>query len=376
MKKIISIIMAMFIMLAGLTACKDNKTEKAMSSGEQAEKNTDASETEKVNYDTVYNSVLEEFYYMIKYASNQSEVKEGFTGAVEAAQAFEDEALSEIGYLISDINGDGIKELLIGISDDEEGVYVKNDIYALYTIKNTSPVLVAEGRSRNWYSLVDGGKIFNFGSNGAAYRIFGEYSLESNAELKCKDFYFSYDKDGSYTNIGFFHNTTGIYDMAQAKELDISQEEFEKKEEDLAKRTIKLTFTPFSSFTPSGDGAEIFNADQTGDPLFMTINGEWRTIVKTDVEDWVLDLNLYSDGSASYKIGYYESEYVVYHRGKWNPSSGKTAITLEMNDEYGSGPFKGEFLWNVKNGTLTLMHKSGDPLLYEMEGKSITFNKR
>ena len=375
MKKIIWIIMAMLIMLACLMGCNDKKSETEISDGEQVEENTVVSEREEIDYDTIYNPVLEEFYYMIKYANNQNDIKDGFTGVIEASLAFENEALSEIGYLISDINGDGIKELLVGISDEEE-IYVKNDLYAIYTLKNDSPTLVAEGRSRNWYSLIDGGNIFNFGSNGAAYRIFGEYSLGNEAELNCKDFYFSYDKDGSYANIGFFHNTTGIYDMAQAKELDISQGEFEEKEDALAKRTVKLVFTPFSSFEPSGDGAEIFNAEQSDEPVFMTVNGEWSTIVETDVEDWVLDLNLFSDGSASYKIGYYASEYAVYYRGRWNLSSGNTAITLEMNDEYGSGPFNGEFLWNVKNDTLTLMHKDGDPLLYEMNGKSVTFNKK
>ncbi len=375
MKKKFCMMMAILMVLACVAGCKGGTTETAMPAGEDTTANAGGAE-ENIDYDSIYDSVLEEYYYMIKYANNQSEVKDGFMGVVEAAQAFESEALHEIGYLLSDINSDGVKELLIGISDETEGVYVKNDLYALYTVLNNSPRLVAEGRSRSWHSLIDGGKLFHFGSNGAAYRIFGEYSLGNEANLIPIDFYFSYDKDGSYENIGYFHNTTAIYEMAQAEELHISQEEFEGLEDALAKRTVKLTFTPFASFTPAGDGAEIFNADTTGDPLFMTINGNWSTIMETPEEDWVLALDLYSDGSAAYKVGYYESEFVVYYRGKWSPSSGKTAITLDMNDEYGSGPFKGEFLWNVNRGVLTLMHKSGDPLLYGMEGKSVTFTRK
>ncbi len=381
MKKTICIIMAILLALVSMTGCEFEKLkvkQKSKSStlgGKKSKGNTGSNGKKDIDYDKIYNSVLEEYYYMIKYANNQGEVKEGFMGVVEAAQAFEDEALDEIGYLITDINDDDIKELLVGISDNTEDVYFKNDLYALYTLKGESPTLVLEGRSRNWYSLIDGGKIFNCGSNGAAFRIFGEYSLGKEAELKCSDFYFSFDKDGSYTNIGFFHNTTGIYDMAQADELDISEDEFRAKEEALAKRTIKLSFTPFSNFTPSGDGAEIFNANNSGDPLYMTIKGNWSTIVEADGEDLVLLLDLYSDGSAAYKIGFYESEIVVYYRGRWTPSSGATTITLDMDDEYGSGPFKGEFLWNVNNDTLTLMHKSGEPLLDDMVGKSISFNK-
>lgn len=375
MKKKICAVLAILMLLVSMTGCKGGATEPetALPAGENPAENTGEN---SADYDSIYKSVLEEYYYMIKYANNQSEYKDGFMGVVEAAQAFEEEALSEIGYLISDINGDGVKELLIGISDETEGVYVKNDLYAIYTVRNNSPKLVAEGRSRNWYSLIDGGKLFNFGSNGAAYRIFGEYSLGNEADLIPIDFYFSYDKDGSYTNIGFFHNTTAIYEMAQAEELHIEQDEFEALEDALAKRTVKLDFTPFAGFTPAGDGAEIFNADTTGDPVFMTIKGNWRTTLETNGEEWVLDLDLYSDGSGAYKIGYPESEFVVYYRGRWSPSSGTTAITIDMNDEYGSGPFCGEFLWNVNRGVLTLMHKSGDPLLYGMEGKSVSFTKK
>ena len=236
MKKITCIIMALLMAFVCMTGCENEKSEKEEKSdisifgGKKSEDDTEEKGKKTADYDTIYNSVLEEYYYMIEYANNQNELDEKFMGVVEAARAFEDEALNEIGYLITDINGDGIKELLVGISDDTDDDYLKNDIYALYTLKGDSPSFVLGSRSRNWYSLIDGNKVFNCGSNGAAFRIFGEYTLGDDGELDCNDFYFSYDKDGSYTNIGFFHNTTGIYDMAEADELDISEDEFREKE--------------------------------------------------------------------------------------------------------------------------------------------------
>ena len=378
MKKKICIIVAILCALLSLSGCDkkvDPTSKKADSASEQINQQTNDPDLPQVDYNTVYNSLLEEFYYMIKYANIQGEVKEGFWGAVEAAKAFEDEALSKIGYLIEDINSDGIKELLIGISDEGEYAYTKNDLYAVYTLVVQSPTLVVESMGRGYNSLMDGGKIFGYGSNGAAFREFGEYSLEEEAKLKCSDFNFSYDIDGDYTNIGFIHNKNGSSDVNDAGSEHLTQDEFEAREAAFVARTVKLEFTPFSTFTPTGDGSEYFNGEMEGEPLFMTINGNWISNV-AGAENWVLNLDLYSDGSASYRCGINESEYLVHFRGSWKPSSETTAITLEMNDEYEGGSFNGEFIWNIYNDSLTLMHKSGDTFIYGMDGATFTFHKK
>ena len=332
--------------------------------------------TEKtVDYDTVYNEIIEEFYHTIKYADLQGEVKEGLNGVVEAGSYMGEDALDEIGYLLKDINNDGIKELLVGQSYSDEYAYVKNDLYAVYTLVGDSPVFVLEGRSRNCYSLMEEGKIYNGGSNGASYRVFGTYTLGKEGKLVCEDFNFSYDKS-SYDDIGFFHNTTGVYEKSEAKEMDIDYEEFEEMENALAEKTIVLEFKPFSDFTPSGDGKEQFNGDPGDKPVFFTINGNWTCDTKSsDGQRWTLFVDLYSDGSAAYKCGPYLSELLVYYRGTWKTVS-DTNIELNLEDEYGNGPFKGEFTWNIKNGVLTLLHVNGDAFVYSTEGKALTFTKK
>ncbi len=376
MKKKLGIFALVFCLALTFGGCEEKNKDKT--SEKKAESSASETETGKaVDYDKVYDNLLEEYYYTIEYASNQSDIKEGFMGVVEVGSYLEDEALDVIGYKIEDINGDGIKELLIGQSYDEEYAYVKNDLYAMYTLVIDSPTLVLEGRSRNSYSLMDKGEIYNGGSNGASYRIFGTYSLGEEGNLVCSDFNFSYERSNDYTDIGFFHNTTGEYDKNKAEEMQISEEEFGEMENSLGKRTIAIDFTPFRNFTPKGDGEEIFNADTTGDPVLWTVNGNWDCLMRDeDGQQWMLSLDLYSDGSGSYRCGPYESEYIVHFRGKWARGSEKTRITLDMEDSYGSGPFNGEFMWNVKNDTLTLVHTDGDPFLYGTEGKPLEFTKR
>ena len=376
MKKKIGILAMILCLALNFAGCEEKDKQKTSDKGAKSSASEKEAE-KKMDYDTAYDELLEKFYYTIKYASQQGETEEGFEGVVETGSYLEDEALDVIGYKIEDINGDGVKELLIGQSYDDEYAYVKNDLYALYTLVSDSPVLLLEGRSRNSYSLMDKGEIYNGGSNGASYRIFGTYSLGKDGKLICSNFNFSFERSNDYTDIGFFHNTTGIYDKAKSEEMAISEDEFRELEASLAKRTVEIDFTPFRGYTPKGDGEEIFNADTTGDPVLWTVNGNWECLMRDeDGQEWMLSLDLYSDGSGSYRCGPYESEYLVHFRGRWRKGSERTRIVLDMEDSYGSGPFNGEFIWNVKNDTLTLLHADGDVLLYGTEDKALEFTKR
>jgi len=230
---------ALIFMLGAVTGCN---TEKA-----NVPQNTDNTPAEAtVDYTIEYKDVLESIYETAANAYNTDEPEQGCAGIWEAALALEDEALSQIGYVLKDINGDNIPELLVGAFDKEEYAYTNNELYAVYTLKNGDPVFVLDGRSRSSYSLKDDGSLFYQGSNGAAYSIFGLYRISAQGDLVCDDYYFTYPDDNDPSIIEIYHNNTGIYVRDDSEKLDITLDDLCALQEDAAKGTVKLTATPFA----------------------------------------------------------------------------------------------------------------------------------
>ena len=159
-------------------------------------------------------------------------------------------ALSEVGYLIEDVSGDGVPELLLGTVTEQDAY---NDygsfIYSCYTIKDGAPVCALEGWYRNSYRMMKNGQFFNEGSGGAMYSIFGVYDIsQDGTELICQDYYFTSEKNGNYDDIGMFHNTSGVGDVSASEEMDVTMDDFYGIEEDYRQQTYNLTYTPLIEY--------------------------------------------------------------------------------------------------------------------------------
>ena len=92
--------------------------------------------------------------------------------------AFEAYDANNLGYALNDINRDGSPELFFII---DEYYDFSDSIYAIYTLRNGSPVLVGGYWSRNWCALDITGIIYKHGSNGAADSTSATYNLDSNS---------------------------------------------------------------------------------------------------------------------------------------------------------------------------------------------------
>ena len=199
--------------------------------------------------EAAYADILSECSQFLSAPKDSTEYPDGLFGIYEAAMVIGAEAADTIGYVFRDINEDSIPELLIGTFDKDSRAYTKNEIYAAYTHDGQQPVLLFSGWARNSYALTEDNTFDHHGSGGAAYSIYGEYMVSDGGEFQCIHAYFTYPKNEEMTEIGYYHNTSGIMDPAEAEEWSVTADEFWAAGDAIAAKTAKLSATPFSAYT-------------------------------------------------------------------------------------------------------------------------------
>ena len=120
MKKKITVLMLSALMMINFTGCKKQ--------GEPAIKPENTKQETKVDYALKYKDILANVYTFIQNINSETEPDEGYDGIWEAAKALGDDALDEIGYVLKDISGDDIPELLIGAFEKDDDAYTNNEI--------------------------------------------------------------------------------------------------------------------------------------------------------------------------------------------------------------------------------------------------------
>lgn len=208
--------------------------------------------TPETDYLAIYSGILANVHSILVDPDARTDFAPGEMGLFEVANALGAEAPDTVGYVLKDIDGNGVPELLIGVFEKPDSAYTKNELYAVYTCKESTPVLLLEGNSRNAYSLMDNGSFFYFGSGGAIYSMFGEFALADAGTLTSKSYYFTYEKNEDGSEIGYYYNTDGEWNPAASQELELkSEDEFWAIEEQLAAQTVTLQDTRFAQLRPS-----------------------------------------------------------------------------------------------------------------------------
>lgn len=215
-----------------------------------------------------YNGILDAYYEYMVMGVVPDLISDDYFGVGELmTDKKPDQILSEIGYTVKDITSDGIPELIIGFIPGQEES--SKDIRALYTLDGSKPKLVFYGASRNLYSPLGGGRFMNSGSGGAAYAVFGTYALSADGkDLVCEDFWFTHEKDGDFSDIRCYHNTSGEWDVSVSEETEMTSEEFSEKEKSIAGKTVGIELVPFSEYLPSdyaGQAVEVSWKDEAGE---------------------------------------------------------------------------------------------------------------
>ncbi len=211
----------------------------------------------ETDYDTIYAPILSEITDTIQKGYDyDKEYQYVSNGLIERIMyPGDDDLMKVIGYVITDINDDGIKELLIGENADYESDEIgeQSYIYSGFTCADEKPVCFLEGWARNGQHYMGNGHFFNVGSNSAWSTIFGEWHLEKGGTtISWDDFYFS-EEDGENGGIAFYHNKTGEYDINKADRMDVSEEDFYKIAD--AYKCELISWTPLRSFAGTTDQA-------------------------------------------------------------------------------------------------------------------------
>lgn len=197
-----------------------------------------------------YEKILDSLYYMLLNGLDYNDETEGISGVLEATLGYKNrqEALAAVGFIIEDLSGDGIPELII--ASNLNGSNYGTPIYALYSCAYGEPSLTFYGSIRSIFRLKSDGNFLYRGSGGAAYSSFGNYTLSYDGTSLIRNYYYHTEpteltEDGYYDTIIYRDNSNG-----ESEETDMTIDDFADMAEDLSYMTVRLDLTPFSEYTP------------------------------------------------------------------------------------------------------------------------------
>lgn len=147
----------------------------------------------------------------------------------------------ELGYLIEDISGDGIPELIIGDNSTEGEGY--SFIWGGYTYKNGEIVQFLDGWWRNRYFWIANGEFYNAGSGGWSESCIIHLTIsEDGTSLMIDDYYFS--TENSYGEVSYYRNSlkNGAVKESEGSGLDNINESESISEEAFQNVTKKYIF--------------------------------------------------------------------------------------------------------------------------------------
>ena len=140
MKRLILLTLTLVLILSGAVSAQDNEIE------------------------PVYRDFLEEIYRIIDgQPTGNLEVEKDYS--VVIAWLTGQPASRNIGYTLKDVDGNGVRELLIGENwgESDDGTV----LYDMYTVRDGKLLHVFSGWDRNRYYLCTNGNFLNKGSSGA-----------------------------------------------------------------------------------------------------------------------------------------------------------------------------------------------------------------
>lgn len=145
-----------------------------------------------------------------------------------------------LGYLIEDIDGDGVDELIFGGNGTDPSLYDtwKSVIYDIYTISDGKLIHVLNGWNRNRYYFCESGMIANEGSSGADDSNYSYFTFDGSELHLVEAVIYDGMKDRDNP---WFYSTESENDAGNAEPIS------EERAEEIRKKYVYEypTFIPF-----------------------------------------------------------------------------------------------------------------------------------
>ncbi|MBO4457017.1 MAG: hypothetical protein J5802_04805 [Butyrivibrio sp.] len=260
--------------------------------------NEDMTESERLQAEEVYSEKLDLYYYDLKNASESDtnrNIEYNNSSMVEYVKEKDNNGkfLDDVGYGFIDINGDGIKELIIG--DNSDNWKFDNMIFSICILKNNLPRCITginydtkEGEDSDipevFSYLCDGNKIISEkhsrGGENYSYELYQEKISEN--------------ENGSYKDI-----VGGVKVIKLARgdkryksidengnETDISENEANKIIEEYKSSIVQPMLTPFSEYTPRTEEGRILQEKAQDEGMVLGKGfSSWQEGYKTCLDE-------------------------------------------------------------------------------------------
>lgn len=233
---LLSVILIIVIAIIN-TNCNSTRNNENSQNGNE---NNNTSNIADADYSLIYSQILDQIYNYKK-CQNLGNSK---GNEVLAELDYQDNR--HIGYKITDISGDNIPELIIGIitnEDDNTG----SEIVAAYTYKESSITRAFYAISRAPIYLLKNNH-FYYSSTTGENTQFGKYVLsQDGTKFVCNDFCFS---EVTNDNSAYYRNSTGKRDISESDKLTTTHDEFFAIAQNMQKDIQKMKFEPLSFYCP------------------------------------------------------------------------------------------------------------------------------
>ncbi len=264
--KIIAFLMALSVLLLSFCGCNNDKVPVV---SESAENNTTITSDETTPQTDAYGIYAETLFGIYQYIlaitydnENEPDSEVRSIGISEVVVGLDEkEALKRVGYVFDDINNDGMPELLVmsvddGSDTDPEGCR----ILAAYTCVDNTVIGILEGTTNSRHYILDDNTVYYESSGGAAYSVFAAYSLTANsAEIRTKDYYFTYPDAEDMTKFSFYHNTIGESIVDSSELFSGSEEDFRQIQTDLVQKIKTYSLTAFEIFAEDSEDTQTYS---------------------------------------------------------------------------------------------------------------------
>lgn len=196
-----------------------------------------------------YRDILSSVYDLIASGATTDEIQPGEAYIWETIRNYgQAELFGLFGYLVMDISGDGVPELIIA-NRQSSMEYPANYVYLMYTLVNGKPERVLESAAEyDFYVTVDGIVFFHTGyeSMRPAFSLF--QLSKDGLELNCKECYFVMEKDVNFNSVGYYYNNHGVMEPSVSQELNIDEKGLEEQRNRLFRELSLLPLSPFSDY--------------------------------------------------------------------------------------------------------------------------------